>query len=282
MMTRGKKTCKILKDIRREIARQNDIEYITSECGFKGECKGTCPKCESELRYLENELDKRRRLGKAVTIAGISLGMAGAMAACNAPKQDSNNDSNPSLFSVIKKTFAADEDVQIIGDVPVDADTLITLEGFVAPEIVDVPREIEAVKVVEEGEMIEPPMELEGDIVSIDELSGEVAPPEVYYYVSQMPGYPGGTERMKAFLLANIKYPAIDVETAPEGIVMVEFTVNEDGKLSDFKVRSSVSPALDAEALRVAQLMPDWEPGRQKGEAVKVRYIIPIKFQLEE
>jgi hypothetical protein len=90
MMTRGKKTCKILKDIRREIAKQNDIEYITSECGFKGECKGTCPKCESELRYLENELDKRRRLGKAVTIAGISLGMAGAMAAQDAPQQNMN------------------------------------------------------------------------------------------------------------------------------------------------------------------------------------------------
>ena len=52
-MVRGKQTCKILKDIRRQIAEANDIEYITSECQYKGDCTGTCPKCESEVRYLE-------------------------------------------------------------------------------------------------------------------------------------------------------------------------------------------------------------------------------------
>ena len=51
-MVRGKQTCKILKDIRRQIAEANDIEYITSECQYKGDCTGTCPKCESEVRYL--------------------------------------------------------------------------------------------------------------------------------------------------------------------------------------------------------------------------------------
>jgi hypothetical protein len=81
-MTRGKKTCKILKEIRQQIAEKNDIEYITSECHFQGECQGTCPKCEAELKYLENELQKRRQLGKTAAIAGIatiSLGMAVSM-----------------------------------------------------------------------------------------------------------------------------------------------------------------------------------------------------------
>ena len=82
-MTRGKKTCKILKEIRQQIADNNNIEYITSECHFQVECKGTCPKCESEVRYLENELNKRRQLGKAVAIAGISLGVVGSFSACN-------------------------------------------------------------------------------------------------------------------------------------------------------------------------------------------------------
>ena len=85
-MTRGKKTCKILKEIRQQIADRNDIEYITSECHFQGECKGTCPKCKAELQYLENELSKRRQLGKAVAVAGISLGIAGSFAACNSQK----------------------------------------------------------------------------------------------------------------------------------------------------------------------------------------------------
>ena len=82
-MTRGKETCKILKEIRQQIADKNEIEYITSECHFQGECQGTCPKCESELQYLEKELHKRRQLGKAVAIAGIatvSFGVAMASA----------------------------------------------------------------------------------------------------------------------------------------------------------------------------------------------------------
>ena len=51
-MARGKQTCKILKEIRRQIAEANDIEFITSECQYLGDCPGTCPKCEAEVRSL--------------------------------------------------------------------------------------------------------------------------------------------------------------------------------------------------------------------------------------
>lgn len=71
-MTRGKQTCKILKEIRRQIAEANGIELITSECRYKGDCLGTCPKCEAEVRYLEQQLRARSLAGKAMTIAGIS------------------------------------------------------------------------------------------------------------------------------------------------------------------------------------------------------------------
>lgn len=74
-MSKGKQTCKILKDIRRQIAEANDIEYITSECQYKGDCAGTCPKCEAEVRYLEQQLESRRTAGKAVALAGISAGI---------------------------------------------------------------------------------------------------------------------------------------------------------------------------------------------------------------
>ena len=73
-MAKGKQTCKILKEIRRQIAAENDIEFVTSECTYKGDCLGTCPKCEAEVRYLERELEKRQRLGKAAVFAGMSLG----------------------------------------------------------------------------------------------------------------------------------------------------------------------------------------------------------------
>jgi len=81
-MTHGKRTRKILKEIRQQIAEKNDIELVTSECHFQGECQGTCPKCEEEVRYLENELQKRKQLGKAVAVAGISLGIVGTFSDC--------------------------------------------------------------------------------------------------------------------------------------------------------------------------------------------------------
>ncbi|WP_301047879.1 carboxypeptidase-like regulatory domain-containing protein [uncultured Muribaculum sp.] len=71
-MARGKQTCKILKEIRRQIAEANGIEFITSECRYKGDCLGTCPKCEAEVRYLEQQLRIRSLAGKAVALAGIS------------------------------------------------------------------------------------------------------------------------------------------------------------------------------------------------------------------
>ena len=81
-MTRGKQTCKILKEIRKQIAAENDIELITSECTHKGDCAGTCPKCEAEVRYLERELEKRQRLGKAAVFAGMSLGTMLTVSSC--------------------------------------------------------------------------------------------------------------------------------------------------------------------------------------------------------
>ena len=71
-MARGKQTCKILKEIRRQIAEANGIEFVTSECRYKGDCLGTCPKCEAEVRYLELQLRDRSLAGKAVALAGIS------------------------------------------------------------------------------------------------------------------------------------------------------------------------------------------------------------------
>ena len=75
-MERGKQVCKILKDIRKQIAEENDIEFITSECQHKGDCAGTCPKCEAELRYLESQLARRSAAGFPARLAGIALGMA--------------------------------------------------------------------------------------------------------------------------------------------------------------------------------------------------------------
>ncbi len=81
-MARGKQTCKILKEIRKQIAAENDIKLVIEECTYQGDCLGTCPKCEAEVLYLERELEKRQRLGKAAIFAGMTLGTAITAASC--------------------------------------------------------------------------------------------------------------------------------------------------------------------------------------------------------
>ncbi len=82
-MRNGKKVCNELKAVRKRIADANGIAYNPTECTHEGDCRGTCPKCESEMRYLERELDLRRMLGKAVVIAGLGLAVTSCAPSCN-------------------------------------------------------------------------------------------------------------------------------------------------------------------------------------------------------
>jgi len=75
-MKNGKKVCNELKKVRKQIADANGIEYNPAECTHQGECMGTCPKCESEVKYLENQLKIRRILGKAAIVAGLGISVA--------------------------------------------------------------------------------------------------------------------------------------------------------------------------------------------------------------
>ena len=81
----GKEKCRILKQIRAEIAKANDIEWVVAECKHKGNCKGTCPKCEQEVRQLEAALAKREALGKTVAVVGISASVALSVTGCFNP-----------------------------------------------------------------------------------------------------------------------------------------------------------------------------------------------------
>ena len=78
----GRQKCRILKEIRAQIARENDISLVIEECAHKGACRGTCPRCESEVAYLERELEKRRQARKRVALAGVSAGVSLALSGC--------------------------------------------------------------------------------------------------------------------------------------------------------------------------------------------------------
>ena len=84
-MVHGKNICNQLKEVRKRIAEENGIPLEIEECTYKGECRGTCPRCEAEVRYLENALADRLRLGKVATVAGLALSLA-ATAQAQAPQ----------------------------------------------------------------------------------------------------------------------------------------------------------------------------------------------------
>ena len=84
-MTHGRNICNQLKEVRKRIAEENGIPLEIEECTYKGECRGTCPRCEAEVRYLENALADRLRLGKVATVAGLALSLA-ATAQAQAPQ----------------------------------------------------------------------------------------------------------------------------------------------------------------------------------------------------
>ena len=92
-MTKGKSTCKLLKDIRQQIADANGISYQPKDCHHKGDCAGTCPACEEEIRYLERELKARKGNGFGMKVAGIAAGICATVipmtAAAQAVKSDS-------------------------------------------------------------------------------------------------------------------------------------------------------------------------------------------------
>lgn len=104
---------------------------------------------------------------------------------------------------------------------------------------------------------------------------------KVFDVVEQMPSFPGGQTALISWLASNIKYPAISEENGVQGHVVCSFIVERDGSLSDIKVRRSVDPALDKEAIRVLKTMPKWFPGKEKGIAVRVQYTFPVTFKLQ-
>lgn len=80
-MELGKKICETLKEVRLQVARANDIDYTPTQCNHEGDCPGTCPRCEQEVRMIEDQLALRRAMGKAIKLVGVGAGIV-ALASC--------------------------------------------------------------------------------------------------------------------------------------------------------------------------------------------------------
>ncbi len=122
-MNHGKNICKQLKEVRRHIALENDIPLEIKECTYKGECSGTCPRCEAEVQYLENSLAERIKLGKVATVAGLALGLAAPGVATAQDTVSTKNAENIPIIEIPSGEYFMgyiSDDPQKLENIPVD------------------------------------------------------------------------------------------------------------------------------------------------------------------
>lgn len=260
-MARGKQTCKILKEIRRQIAEANDIEFVTSECRYKGDCLGTCPKCEAEVQYLEQQLRARQLMGKAVVLAGISAGMI-AFSGCGSPS--SQADDSYRLQGEPTELLEGDDEWNVEGELPVQ-------------EVIDSIREAAMMK---EGEVanISNVIVTKGEMP--DELLQNPDDRDIYNSVEQMPEFPGGTAAMMNFIAKNLKYPKEQLDAGIQGRVVIKFYVDTLGNVCEPTIVRGKDSALDREAIRLVKSFPRFSPGTLNGKKVNVWFTLPIVFKL--
>ena len=117
---------------------------------------------------------------------------------------------------------------------------------------------------------------------------------EIFKVVEQMPTFPGcesmsdkaardkcAQEKLLQFVYKNIKYPAIARENGVEGMVVIRFVVEKDGSITDAQVVRDIGAQCGNEAMRIVNMMPKWNPGKQRGRAVRVQFNLPVRFKLE-
>lgn len=103
----------------------------------------------------------------------------------------------------------------------------------------------------------------------------------VYDFVEKQPSFPGGEAELLGYLAKNIKYPQFAQESSIQGRVYVQFVVERDGSINDVKAVKDIGGGCGKEAERVVRSMPKWSPGEQNGRPVRVKYTLPVLFQLK-
>lgn len=170
------------------------------------------------------------------------------------------------------------------------------------PVIQEVPNDVS----IEETVVFKDQSIQEETVIEVPKVEVKVAPPpppppppvekeeEIFKVVEDNPAFPGcenitdknakkqcADEKMLQFIYGNIKYPAIARENGVEGMVVVKFVVEKDGGITNAEVVRDIGAGCGQEALRVVNMMPKWEAGKQRGRPVRVQFNLPVKFKLE-
>lgn len=254
----GKDKCSYLKAIRREIAAANGIDLEIPECTFEGECSGTCPRCEGEVRQLERAISQRRKLSQKVAILGVAAGLslAGMSPAVAQTETDPRCDSTWS--ATMGLTDAVIEVRHMPGFVSISYNKYIGFDAGPTSTVFDF-AEKEPVRRI-----------------------GNAEKPDLSKYDVKAPVFPGGEVEMKRFIRENFIAPEADYELVADGDIIVEFRVNTKGKVGGVKVKGKADPALKNAVKNVFRSMPLWTPATVNGEVVPGTVQVPITFLRKE
>ena len=251
-MKRGKNTCRILKEIRKQIAEENDIQLVIEECTYQGDCLGTCPKCEAEVRYLERELEKRQRMGKAAMVAGLSVGLLGTSQVALAQQPDTipprNNDTVTILDGYVVPMITHPEP-ELMGKMPGSYHIHFEPMDIEAhPELMDLFSYPDMKNLSIVGFDLDYPFEALGDTTVCDPFNNT----NKFY----APCYLYGESSMLEFISQNLGENA---DGRAYGDMEVAFTVEPNGRLSHVDIIKGINSRLDAQVAALFKFM-EWKP----------------------
>lgn len=165
----------------------------------------------------------------------------------------------------------------------------ITKQDEQKPQPMEVPKQTTQLEIVQDDVEVED-IEINAEVEQNEVLEEYVAPEvveeevveqEIFKIVEEMPAFPGGEAKLMEYVAKNVKYPQIARETGVQGRVYVNFVVEPDGSVSNVSVLRGIGGGCDEEAIRVVKNMPKWKPGKQRGKAVRVSYMLPVNFKLQ-
>jgi len=251
----GKSICKYLKSVRRAVADANGIELDIPECTYEGDCSGTCPQCEAEVRTLENALSARRRMAQKVAVLGVAAGLSMAGIPIS------------SAQSTTPEKIHSSDTVTITDTTP------NFLPDGMVPYIANGER-VHCAKAT----LVRPRAKFTGPIATPRENPYLIKSTHEVEDIIKEASFPGGYGSMARYISKNAVYPTAVAQQGIVGTVGVEFLVRANGRIDKVRTIQSVHPLLDAEAVRLVASMPPWNPTIVNGRKKAFYYEVYIGF----
>ena len=309
-MDKGGKICDVLKAVRKKIAEMNGITYEPKVCHYHGHCSGTCPACEAERKYIEDELSLREQMGKAVCVTGVALGILAAP--YNAYAQETSSATPVNNEVIAADSVSESEQVTIRGCVK-EADGTPMIGAFVVAgdkrpyNMTDIDGNF-SVTIHRDSTLQLEYLGYKDKIYSFDDLDlngfntlcmTEVTPSMGEVVVIEKPNkkrakklkkkvlesdvdmkikkpsFPGGNNAMLQFIAKNLRMPET-LYGAYQQRIIVSFCVLGDGSLADVKVVTECPPEMKQEVLRLVKSMPKWKAAMKDGKPTYEKMKIPI------